>query len=53
MKSLFNVGIAFEHKLNDKFNGYAAIRTDFSNANFEDIDGLLLDILILIFIILR
>ena len=40
MKSLFNVGIAFEHKLSDSFSGYAAIRTDFSNANFEDIDGL-------------
>ncbi len=40
MKSLFNVGIAFEHKLSDSFSGYAAIRTDFSNANFEDIEGL-------------
>ena len=40
MKSIFNVGIAVEHKLNDKLTGYAAIRTDFSNANYEDIDGL-------------
>jgi len=40
MKSVFNVGIAVEHKLNDKFTGYAAIRTDFSNANYEDISGL-------------
>jgi hypothetical protein len=40
MKSVFNVGIALEQKLNDKVTGYAAIRTDFSNANFEDIDGL-------------
>ena len=40
MKSVFNVGIALEQKLNDKITGYAAIRTDFSNANFEDIDGL-------------
>ena len=37
MKSIFNVGIAVEHKLNDKLTGYAAIRTDFSNANYEDI----------------
>jgi hypothetical protein len=40
MKSVFNAGIAVEQKLNDKFTGYAAIRTDFSNANLEDIDGL-------------
>jgi long-subunit fatty acid transport protein len=40
MKSVLNAGIAVEHKLNDKFTGYAAIRTDFSNANLEDIDGL-------------
>jgi hypothetical protein len=42
MKSVFNIGIAVEHKLNDRFTGYAAFRTDFSNANFEDIDGLFL-----------
>lgn len=42
MKSLFNVGIAVEHKLTDNISGYAAIRTDFSNANFEDINGLAL-----------
>jgi hypothetical protein len=40
MKSVLNAGIAVEHKLNEKFTGYAAIRTDFSNANLEDIDGL-------------
>jgi len=40
MKSVLNVGIAVEHKLNDKLTGYAAFRTDFSNANYEDIDGL-------------
>ena len=42
MKSVFNAGIAVEQKLNDKFTGYVAFRTDFSNANFEDIDGLFL-----------
>jgi hypothetical protein len=40
MKGVFNVGIAVEHKLNDKLTGYAAIRTDISNANFEAIQGL-------------
>jgi hypothetical protein len=40
MKSVINAGVAFEHKLNDNITGYAAIRTDFSNANYEDIDGL-------------
>jgi hypothetical protein len=40
MNSVFNAGIAVEHKLNDKLSGYAAFRTDFSNANYEDIDGL-------------
>ena len=40
MKSVFNVGIAVEQKLNDKFTGYAAIRTDFSNADYEEINGL-------------
>jgi len=42
MRSVFNAGVAVEQKLNDKFTGYAAFRTDFSNANFEDIDGLFL-----------
>ena len=42
MKSVVNAGIAVEHKLNDKFSGYAAFRTDFSNANYEDINGLAL-----------
>ena len=40
MKSVLNAGIAVEHKLNEKFTGYAAIRTDFSNANYGEIDGL-------------
>ena len=40
MRSVFNVGVAVEHKMNDKLTGYAAIRTDFSNANVEDIHGL-------------
>ena len=40
MNSVFNAGIAVEHKLNDKLTGYAAIRTDFSNANYEEIKGL-------------
>jgi hypothetical protein len=40
MKSVINAGVAFEHKLNEKITGYAAIRTDFSNANYEDINGL-------------
>ena len=42
MKSVFNVGVAVEHRMNDKLTGYAAIRTDFSNANYEDIHGLAL-----------
>ncbi len=42
MKSVFNVGIALEQKLSEKFSGYASFRTDFSNANFEDINGLYL-----------
>jgi hypothetical protein len=42
MKSVFNAGVAVEQKLNEKFTGYAAFRTDFSNANFEDINGLFL-----------
>jgi len=40
MNSVFNAGIAVEHKMNDKITGYAAIRTDFSNANYDDINGL-------------
>ena len=40
MKSILNAGIAVEHKMNDNITGYAAIRTDFSNANIEDIEGL-------------
>lgn len=42
MKGLINAGIAVEHKLNDNFIGYAAIRTDFSNANYEETNGLAL-----------
>ena len=40
MKSVFNIGFAIEHKMNDKITGFAAFRTDFSNANYEDIEGL-------------
>jgi len=39
-QNVFNVGIAVEQKLTDKFTGYAAIRTDFSNADIGEIDGL-------------
>jgi hypothetical protein len=44
VKSIFNFGVAFEHKLSDKFTGYAAFRTDFSNADFDAIDGLFIGI---------
>ncbi len=40
MKSVLNFGVALEHQLNKKITGYAAIRTDFSNANYNDISGL-------------
>ncbi len=40
MKPVINAGIAVEQKFSDKFTGYAAVRTDFSNANYEDIKGL-------------
>ena len=40
MKSVFNIGLAIEHKVNEKFSGYAAVRTDFSNLNADDIKGL-------------
>ena len=41
MKSVFNFGLAYEQKLSDKFTGYLAARTDFSNANYVEIpDGL-------------
>ena len=41
MKSVFNFGLAYEQKLNDKFTGYLGVRTDFSNANYGEIhDGL-------------
>jgi hypothetical protein len=40
MNPVFNAGVALEHKLSDKIIGYAAIRTDFSNANFDKINGL-------------
>jgi len=39
-KSIFNAGLAFEHKINEKFTGYAAFRTDFSNADYDAINGL-------------
>jgi hypothetical protein len=40
MESVLNAGIAIEHKLNESITGYAAFRTDFSNANYDDIQGL-------------
>jgi len=40
MKAVFNFGLALEHKFDEKFSGYTAFRTDFSNANYEDIHGL-------------
>jgi hypothetical protein len=40
MKTVFNFGFALEHKFNDKVSGYTAFRTDYSNANYEDIHGL-------------
>ena len=40
MNPVLNAGVALEHKLSEKFTGYAAFRTDFSNANFDDIKGL-------------
>ena len=40
MQSVFNIGLAVEQKLNDKITGYAAFRTDFSNADYEAINGL-------------
>jgi hypothetical protein len=40
MKSVFNFGTALEQKLTGKFTGYLAARTDFSNANYSEIEGL-------------
>ncbi|MCL4280052.1 MAG: hypothetical protein KJZ60_10320, partial [Ignavibacteriaceae bacterium] len=40
MKPVFNLGIALEQKLTAKVMGYAAFRTDFSNANYDEINGL-------------
>jgi hypothetical protein len=40
MKPVFNAGLALEHKFTDIYSGYAAFRTDFSNANYQDIKGL-------------
>jgi hypothetical protein len=42
MQSVFNVGLAIEQKLTTEITGYAAFRTDFSNADFGEIDGLFL-----------
>jgi hypothetical protein len=42
MQSVFNVGLAVEQKLTDEITGYAAFRTDFSNADFGEIYGLFL-----------
>ncbi len=38
LKPVFNVGLALEQKINNKLSGYASFRTDFSNANFEEIN---------------
>lgn len=40
MKPVFNLGIALEQKLTAKVMGYAAFRTDLSNANYDEINGL-------------
>ncbi len=40
MQSVFNVGLAVEQKLTTEITGYAAFRTDFSNADFGNINGL-------------
>lgn len=42
MQNIFNIGLAVEHRINKQFMGYAAIRTDFSNANYDEINGLAL-----------
>jgi len=42
MQSVFNIGLAIEQKITDKITGYAAFRTDFSNADFGEINGLFL-----------
>jgi len=44
MESVFNFGLAYEQELSIEFTGYIAARTDFSNANYEDIDGLFIGI---------
>jgi hypothetical protein len=44
MKSILNAGIAVEHKMNDNITGYAAIRTDFSNAIMRTLKVCLLDL---------
>ncbi len=44
MKSVFNFGMAYEHKLSKDFAGYVAARTDFSNANYDEIEGLFIGI---------
>ncbi|MFI5237343.1 MAG: hypothetical protein ACHQLA_05345 [Ignavibacteriales bacterium] len=44
MQNVLNVGLALEQILTDNIIGYAAFRTDFSNADFEEINGLFLGI---------
>jgi len=44
MRGVLNAGIAVEQKFSDKLSGYAAFRTDFSNANYADIPGLRLGV---------
>ena len=39
-KGIFNFGFAVEYDINEKLSGYAAFRTDYSNADYEKIKGL-------------
>lgn len=43
-RSVFNFGFAVEQEINEKLTGYAAFRTDYSNANYGEIDGLTIGI---------
>lgn len=43
-KSVFNFGFAVEQNVNENLTGYAAFRTDYSNANYEEINGLTIGI---------
>jgi hypothetical protein len=43
-KSVFNFGFAVEQKINERLTGYAAFRTDYSNANYSEFNGLTIGI---------